>query len=164
MKVAGHIGAARAAAMRGDQQGAQRQMEAMTDDYRRAIRLPDPARPIPPEPARVAAKTVAGVSSAVWLDRGNLFLMVQGPEYRNQATIDQVCLLLEPMGDTLGVTVNLQDATATTLHGQQTLSRNCQLRPGERALMDRPRRVDVVDPQVLARTPDIGRATDASKV
>ena len=62
-----------------------------------------------------------------------------------------MCLQLEPLGDTLAVVVNLQDAAPTTRDGMDTLSRNCQLPPGDHALMQRPRTVDALDPTLRAR-------------
>src|SRR3546814_673403 len=79
------------------------------------------------------------------MDRSNLLGMVGGGQYRSMATIDHICLALEPLGDTLGVVVNLQDVTATTSEGADTLSRNCQLGMGERAMFQQMRQVGVLD-------------------
>jgi hypothetical protein len=49
------------------------------------------------------------------------------------AMIDRVCVALEPLGDTLAVVVNLQDATAKNGDEAITLSRNCQLPEGQNA-------------------------------
>jgi hypothetical protein len=46
------------------------------------------------------------------------------------------------------VVVNLQDVTATTFEGADTLSRNCQLAEGERAFLQSKRQVDVLDPKL----------------
>src|SRR3546814_15623941 len=46
IKTAGHIAAARVAAITGNQEGVHRNMEAMTEDLRRAMKLPD-AGPAP---------------------------------------------------------------------------------------------------------------------
>ncbi len=74
--------------------------------------------------------------------------MVAGSRYRSMETINRVCLALEPLGDTLAVVVNLQDVTATTFEGADTLSRNCQLAEGQRALLQTKRQVDVLDPEL----------------
>jgi hypothetical protein len=92
------------------------------------MHLPDPSRPINHEAARTAVRPLQGVQSSVWIDRSNLLVMVGGGRYRSMATIDRICLALEPLGDTLGVVVNPQDVTATTSEGADTLSRNCQFR------------------------------------
>src|SRR3546814_8216253 len=52
IKTAGHIAAARVAAITSNQEGVHRNMEAMTEDLRRAMKLPDAGRPIDPEAAR----------------------------------------------------------------------------------------------------------------
>ncbi|HEX5693897.1 MAG TPA: hypothetical protein VFY00_04665, partial [Arenimonas sp.] len=46
------------------------------------------------------------------------------------------------------VVVNLQNSSARNDDELETLSRNCQLAPGERALMSRARQIDVVDPEI----------------
>lgn len=74
--------------------------------------------------------------------------MVGGQKYRGMDMIDRICVCLEPLGDTLGVVVNLQDATAKNGDEATTLSRNCQLPEGQRALMQAKRQVDVVAPDV----------------
>ena len=89
--------------------------------------------------------------SAVWLDAANLIVMVDGQRHRSMDIIDQVCLALEPLGDTLAVVVNVQDATAKNGDEATTLSRNCQLPEGERAFMQAKRQVDVVAPEVRER-------------
>lgn len=144
----GHIIAFNAAALTGDQHAAQAHLAAMQHDQMRAMRLADPARRIDHETARATVRTLDHVRSAVWIDTTNLLVRVDGSRYRNMATIDRICLTLEPLGDTLGVVVNLQDATATTSEGADTLSRNCQLAEGEQALMQPKRQMDVLDPEL----------------
>lgn len=136
--------------MAGDQEAIRRNMDAMSEDFRKSIRLADPARAVDREKARAAAKTVNGVRSAVWLDRENLFVTVKSAEARSHRTIDRICVALEPLGDTLGVVVNLQNTSARNDDELETLSRNCQLPPGERALLSRARQIDVVDPEIRA--------------
>src|SRR5690606_18138265 len=125
LKTAGHIAAARVAAITGDQEGVRRNMEAMTDDMRRAMKLPDAGRPIDREAARAAARTVPGVRSVAWLDRSNLLVRVAGAHRRTHQVIDEICYQLEPLGDTLAVVVHLQNADARTRAETDTLSRNC---------------------------------------
>ena len=61
LRTAGHITGARVAALTGDRDGVRRNLEAMSDDMRRAMKLADAARPINREAARAAARTVPGV-------------------------------------------------------------------------------------------------------
>ncbi len=150
-RVAAHMLGARAAAVTGDQAGVQRSVDALSEDLRRAMKLADANRPIDHEAARAVARALPGVRSANWIDRHNLLVRVDGAGWRTHATIDAVCLQLEPLGDTLAVVVNLQDAAPTTRDGMDTLSRNCQLPPGDHALMQRPRTVDALDPTLRAR-------------
>jgi hypothetical protein len=130
---AGHLAGVEVAGLSGDQ---------------RAMRLADSPRHIDHEAARAAVRPLQGVQSAVWIDNANLLVLVGGSQYRSMATIDNVCLALEPLGDTLSVVVNVQDLMATTSEGADTLSRNCQLEAGERAMFQQKRQVDVLDPEV----------------
>ena len=150
-RVTAHMLGARTAAVTGDQAGVQRNVDALSEDLRRAMKLADASRPIDHEAARAVARAVPGVRSANWIDRHNLLVRVDGADRRTQATIDALCVALEPLGDTLAVVVNLQDAAPTTRDGMDTLSRNCQLAPGDHALMQRPRTVDALDPALRAR-------------
>lgn len=61
--------------------------------------------------------------------------MIDAPAKRSMDTIDDVCRALESLGDTLAVLVSIQDITATTADGAEILSRNGQLREGQRALV-----------------------------
>lgn len=149
-ETAARVVAIRGAAVRGDRDAMQQQMQHMTDDFRRSIRLADPSRAVHRESARAAARTVPGVRSVVWLDHENLFATVESAEFQNQRTIDRICLQLEPLGDTLGVVVNLQNRSAQSGRELTNVSRNCQLRPGERALMSRERVLDPIDPRIRA--------------
>lgn len=149
--VAGHVAAADVAAAAGNPRAAQVQLEAARKDMPRSMRVPDPAQPIDPEAARAAIRRLRGVRAVVWMDRQNLLVMVDGQRYRGMDTIDRICEALEPLGDTLAVVVNLQDITARNGDEAVTLSRNCQLPEGERALGQRKRQVDAIDPQ-LRRT------------
>jgi len=130
-------------------QAAQPVNRAVTE-YLRQASIPDVSRPVDHEAARMAAKNVPGVRSALWLDHDNFVVMVDGADRRSMAMIDDVCLALEPLGDTLAVVVNVQDITAQHADGATTLSRNCQLPVGERAFLQRKRQVDVVAPEVRA--------------
>jgi hypothetical protein len=150
-RVTAQMAAIEAAALTGDQEALKRNVEAMNDDFRRAIKLPDGTRRVDPEAARAAARKVEGVRSVVWLDRENLFVIVDRNELRSYATIDRICKALEPLGDTLGVMVNLQSGAATTGDELEILSRNCQLAPGDRALLSRPRQIDVISPEIRAQ-------------
>ena len=148
LATAGHLAGIEAAGLTGNQRAMRGHVEAMHKDMMRSMHLADPSRPIDHEAARAAVRPLQGVQSAVWIDRSNLLVMVGGGQYRSMDTIDRVCLALEPLGDTLGVVVNVQDVTATTSEGADTLSRNCQLGAGERAVLQQKRQVDVLDPEV----------------
>lgn len=123
----------------------------MSDDMRRSMKLPDPGRPIDPEAARSAARSLSGVRSVAWLDRSNLLVRVERGALRSQQAIDEICYQLELLGDTLAVVVHLQNAAPRNCEEMDTLSRNCQLAPGDRALLQRDRQVDALDPAVRAR-------------
>ncbi|HVT31874.1 MAG TPA: hypothetical protein VHE32_04470 [Rhodanobacteraceae bacterium] len=147
---AAHIVVARAEALVGDTRDAGQHIEAVTGSFTRSARIPDAMRPIDHEAARAAVRPITGVRSAIWLDRENLAVMVGGARYRSMSMIDDVCRALDPLGDTLAVVVHVQDATATTADGAMTLSRNCQLSAGQRALFQARRKVDVVSPELRA--------------
>lgn len=142
---AGHLAGVEAAGLTGDQRAMQGHIEAMHKDMMRSMHLADPSRRIDHEATRAAVRPLQGVQSAVWIDNANLLVMVGGGQYRSMATIDNVCLALEPLGDTLSVVVNVQDVMATTSEGADTLSRNCQLGAGERAMFQQKRQIDVLD-------------------
>jgi hypothetical protein len=99
----------------------------------------------------MAAKSVPGVRTALWLDHDNFVVMVDGNQYRSMAMIDQVCVALEPLGDTLAVVVNVQDVTAQHADGATTLSRNGQLAEGQHAFFQRKRQVDVISSELRAQ-------------
>ena len=111
-----------------DTRAAEQHINAMARDYTRAARIRDVMRPVDHEAARVAVRPLPGVRSSVWIDADNLLVMIDGQKFRNMDMIDQICLSLEPLGDTLGVVVNLQDVAARDGDEAETLSRNCQLR------------------------------------
>jgi hypothetical protein len=142
---------ARAAAATGNQAEVARQVGQIQDDFRRSIKLADPAHAVDRETARALAKQIAGVRSAVWIDRENLLAIVSSNQARSYETIDAICVALEPLGDTLGVVVNLQSAAATNGDELEVLSRNCQLASGDRAFMQKARQVDAISPQARAQ-------------
>lgn len=124
---------------------------AATQLLRQAGAAPDPARPIDHENARMAAKAIAGVRSAFWIDRENFVVMVDGQSHRTMAMIDAVCVALQPLGDTLAVVVNVQDVTAQRADDATTLSRNCQLAEGESAMFRSKRQLDVLSPELRSQ-------------
>lgn len=150
VETAARIAAIRGSALVGDQEGVRRNMDAFNDDFRRSIKLADPARKVDREAARAAIRGVEGVRSAAWIDRENLLVIVSSNEARSYRTIDGICLEIEALGDTLGVVVNLQSGAATNGDQLEILSRNCQLAPGDRAFMQRHRQVDVIAPEIRA--------------
>lgn len=145
---AARIATMRGQAVLGDKEGLKRNMEALNDDMRRSMKLPDPSRPIDREQARAAIRGVAGVRSVAWVDRANLLVIVDANEHRTHRTIDEICIGLEPLGDTLSVVVNLQSGAATNGDELEVLSRNCQLAPGDRAMLQANRKIDVIDPRI----------------
>jgi hypothetical protein len=151
VKVAARIAATRAAAMTGDQKAVQANMEALNEDFRKSIKLADPARRVDRESARAAAKRVDGVRSVAWVDNTNLLAIVSRNDARTYATIDAICMELAPLGDTLDVVVNLQSGAAISGSELQILSRNCQLAPGDRAMLQTKRQLDVVSPEIRAQ-------------
>lgn len=144
VEMAGRMLAMRGAAITGDQHAVQAQMEAMHEQFRRSAKLADPSRPIDREAARGVVQDMAGVRTVHWVDRSNLLVRVSGQQHRNSAMIDAACVAMEPLGDTLAVVVHLQDADARDADGLQTISRNCQLQPGDRAMFQSDRSLDVV--------------------
>jgi hypothetical protein len=148
LTTAGHLAGVESAGLSGDQRAMQAHVDAMHKNLMRDMRLADSSRRINHEAARAAVRPLQGVQSAAWIDNANLLVLVGGSQYRSMATIDNVCLALEPLGDTLSVVVNVQDVMATTSEGADTLSRNCQLGAGERAMFQQKRQVDVLDPEV----------------
>lgn len=149
-RVVAHLAAIEAASITGDRDAVKRQMAGFQDEMRQAMRVPDPARRIDPEAARSAVKAVPGVHSVAWLDRDNLLALVEGNELRSQQTIDAICIQLEPLGDTLGVIVNLKTRAAHRPEERGTLSRNCQLASGEVALLQKKRRDYDPPPEIVA--------------
>ncbi len=150
VETAARFAAIRGSAVLGDQEGVRRHLEGLNEDFRRSIRLADPARKVDREAARAAVRHIPGVRSVAWIDRDNLLVIVSSNAARSYDTIDGICVELEALGDTLGVVVNLQSGAATNGDELEILSRNCQLAPGERAFMQRHRQVDVVDPAIRA--------------
>lgn len=148
---AARIAGMRAQAITGDKEGLQKNLLALHDDMRRSMKLADGSRPIDREQARAALRSVEGVRSVAWVDRTNLLVIVERNADRTYETIDGICMALEPLGDTLAVVVNLQSGAATNGDELEILSRNCQLAPGDRALLQHRRQIDVIDPAIRAQ-------------
>lgn len=144
--VARHVAGARMAALGGDQKALQGHVDAMSRDILHDARIPDPTRPMPQEAARARVGRVAGVRAATWIDHDNMLVLVGGAQYRDMAMVDRICDALAPLGDTLGVVVNVQDVTATTSAGADAVSRDCQLPEGQRAFAQRRRQIEALDP------------------
>lgn len=151
VRTAGRIVLANGAAALGEDRTAQVQIEGLAEDYRRAIKLADPARAVDHEAARRAVRQIDGVRSVAWIDRENLFVIVSYNAARTYATIDAACLAMEPLGDTLGVVVHLQSGEAVDADDLRILSRNCQLPPGDRAFLQSDRPVDVIPDAVQSQ-------------
>ena len=64
--------------------------------------------------------------------------------------IDEICLRLEPLGDTLGVIVNLKTRGARRSGERRTLSRNCQLAPRDVAMFQKVHPTYDPSPEVMA--------------
>lgn len=146
LSVARHVAGAQVAALTGNQKALQGQVDAMSKDILHDARIPDPNRQIPHEAARARVGQVAGVRSVAWIDHDNLLVLVGGPQYRDMAMLDRICDTLAPLGDTLGVVVNVQDVTATNSHAADAVSRDCQLPEGQRAFLQRHRQIEALDP------------------
>lgn len=151
LEVAARIAKVRAASVLGDQATVREEMGAMQDDFRRSMKLPDSSRPIDREAARAAAKRVPGVDTAVWVDRANLLALVNRNDERSMATIDAICDELDSLGDTLAVVVHLQSREARNGDELETISRNCQLAEGDRALLQADRQLDVIPKDIRAQ-------------
>jgi hypothetical protein len=151
VELAARIAAGRAAAAMGDQQAAEANLHAINESFRRSIKLADPTRSVDRESARLAARRINGVRSVAWIDRENLFVIVSRNDARTYRTIDAICLELESLGDTLGVVVNLQSGAATNGDDLEILSRNCQLAPGDRAMLQAKRQIDVIPSEIRAQ-------------
>lgn len=146
LSVAGHIAGAQAAALTGDQRAMQDHVNGLAKGVLRDARIPDPSRPIPREAARSHIMRLSGVRSVAWVDHDNLLVLVGGAQFRDMAMVDQVCDALAPLGDTMGVVVNVQDVTATTSAGADAVSRDCQLPEGQRAFLQHKRQIEALDP------------------
>jgi hypothetical protein len=146
LSVAQHVAGARMAALSGDQKALQGHVDAMSKDILHDARIPDPTRPMPHEAARARTAKIMGVKSATWIDHDNLLVLVAGAQYRDMAMVDRICDTLAPLGDTMGVVVNVQDVTATTSAGADAVSRDCQLPAGQRAFLQRHRQIEALDP------------------
>lgn len=151
LTTASRLVAVQVASALGEGEVARGQFEAVHADLMRSMKIADARRPIDREAARAAVHAVAGVRSVAWVDRHNLLVLVDGQAHRSQQTVDGICRRLEPLGDTLAVVVHLQDATAQTGDELETISRNCQLKPGDVALFQTRRQLDVIDPAIRAR-------------
>jgi hypothetical protein len=145
--VARHVAGARMAALTDNQKALQGHVDAISKGVLRDAHIPDPTRPMPHEAARTRVMQVAGVRSATWIDHDNLLVLVGGAQYRDMAMVDRICGTLAPLGDTLGVVVNVQDVTATTSAGADAVSRDCQLPEGQRAFLQRKRQIEALDPK-----------------
>lgn len=161
-RIAARIALVRASAAIGDEAGVRTQLEAMNEEYRRAVKLPDVSRPIDRERARDIVRGIDGVRSVAWVDRSNLLVRVGGAKMLDQTMIDRVCIGLQPLGDTLAVVVNLQDAAARSHGGMQTLSRNCQLQGEDRAMFQDRRQMDVL-PETWRRQQAANKVGAATK-
>jgi hypothetical protein len=125
-----HMGAIRAATAAGDDAAMRAGVDAMNTASRQAMRLVDPGRAVDREAARTAVQQLPGVRAAGWIDRTRLLVVTVRGDAGAEAMIDTVCLRLEPLGDTVGVVVSVQD-TASGGRPRET-SRSCRLAPGER--------------------------------
>jgi hypothetical protein len=127
--------------------------DAFADQARntyKAMRLPDFRRPVDHEAARAALSKLPGVGTTTWIDSQNLLVLVSGQELRSNRMIDDVCMALDPLGDTMGVVVNVQDVMAKTSEAADVISRNCKLQGDERAMFQQKRQLNVLDPALRA--------------
>ena len=125
-------------------------LDAQARTTYKAMRLPDVGRPVDHEAARAALSNLPGVGTTTWIDSQNLLVLVSGHELRTNRMIDDICMALDPLGDTLGVVVNVQDVMAKSSEGADVLSRNCKLQGDERAMFQAKRQVNALDPALRA--------------
>lgn len=125
-------------------------LDAQARNTYKTMHLPDFRRPVDHEAARAALRNLPGVGTTTWIDSQNLLVLVSGQELRTNRMIDDVCMALDPLGDTMGVVVNVQDVMAKTSEGADVLSRNCKLQGDERAMFQAKRQVNVLDPALRA--------------
>jgi hypothetical protein len=140
-----------AASATGQDDVARAQQQAVYDNYRRAIKLADPARAVNREQAREVARGIEGVRSVAWVDTANLFVIVERNAQKTEATINRICVALAPLGDTLGVVINLQSGEARNAKELQLLVRNCQLAVGDHAFLHDRRDRNVVPDAIWAQ-------------
>jgi hypothetical protein len=119
-----HMGAIRAATAAGDDAAVRAGVDAMNMASRQAMRLVDPGRAVDREAARAAVQQLPGVRAAGWIDRTRMLVVTTSVDAGAEAMIDTVCRRLEPLGDTVGVVVSVQDAATS---GPREASRSCQL-------------------------------------
>lgn len=129
--VARHMGAIRAATAAGDDTAMRAGVDAMNTASRQAMRLVDPGRAVDREAARAAVQQLPGVRAAGWIDRTRLLVVTARDDAGAEAMIETVCLRLEPLGDTVGVVVSVQDAAAGGR--PRETSRGCRSAPWEQA-------------------------------
>lgn len=129
--VARHMGAIRAATVAGDDTAMRAGVDAMNTASRQAMRLVDPGRAVDREAARAAVQQLPGVRAAGWIDRTRLLAVTARDDVDAEAMIETVCLRLEPLGDTVGVVVSVQDAAAGGR--PRETSRGCQSARGAQA-------------------------------
>lgn len=146
VSVAKHVAGMRMAAITGNQAALQAHVDGLSKDMLHDAHIPDPMRQIPHEAARATVAQVEGVRSVTWIDHDNLLVLVGGLRYRDMAMVDRICDAIAPLGETLGVVVNVQDVTATTSAGADAVSRDCQLPEGQRAFLQRNRQIEALDP------------------
>jgi hypothetical protein len=129
--IARHMGAIRAATAAGNDTAMRAGVDAMNTASRQAMRLVDPGRSVDREAARAAVQQLPGVRAAGWIDRTRLLAVTARDDVGAEAMIETVCLRLEPLGDTVGVVVSVQDAAAGGR--PRETSRGCQSARGEQA-------------------------------
>ncbi|WP_242107942.1 hypothetical protein [Luteimonas aquatica] len=129
---AARMAALHEAMQRGDEVATQKQIDGLQEDFRKSMRFVDPGRVDAYEAARAAAWKVGGVRSLAWLDRVNLYVIVDTPEHRSQATIDAVCEAVRTLSDKPeekpDVVVDLQ-VDFRGREPSEMLARNCRAAP-----------------------------------
>ncbi|HEY6895554.1 MAG TPA: hypothetical protein VI258_15370, partial [Rhodanobacteraceae bacterium] len=88
----------------------------------------------------------SGVRSVASLAPANLVVAVDDPAHRSTAMIDRGCSAIAPLGNTPGLVVPLQEATAKTT-AAAILTRSCDLPDGPFAFLPKTRETDVVSPR-----------------
>lgn len=114
------------------------------------MKIADASRPIDRESAR-AARTVPAFAPSPGSTATTCSCASPAPTAAPTRPSTRSATSSNRWGDTLAVVVHLQNAEARTRFEADTLNRNCQLAPGDRAFLQTPHTLDVLDPALRAQ-------------